>query len=1153
MISAGTPSFSPLTYDGFVHLRVHSAYSLTEGAILMKKVAKLCQKHKMPAVALTDTNNLFGALEFSLSVADAGVQPIIGCQLTIDLNPHFPKTPTVPSSMVFLVQNEIGYLNLLKLITFAYFREQGLIGPHITMTELASHTDGLICLTGGHDGGLAQLLTLPTMDLAEDFMQTLMRLFPDRLYIELQRHGLPLQQQLESVFLDLALRHTIPIVATNNVFFDTPDMHQAHDALLCIAAGAYVEQDQRRRETPRHSFRSRAEMVELFSDLPEAISNTVLIAKRCSYRPLPRKPILPNFPTESGRSERDEMWDQSHVGLEKRLIEEVFPLHLAENADQLRAQYTERLRFELGIIERMGFPGYFLIVSDFIKWAKEAGIPVGPGRGSGAGSLVAWSLTITDMDPIRFNLLFERFLNPERVSMPDFDVDFCQDRRDEVIRYVCEKYGMDRVAHIITFGKLQARIVIRDVGRVLQMPYGQVDRICKLIPNNPANPVTLAEAIELEPALKQQRDEDDVVARLMDMGIKLEGLYRHASTHAAGVVIGDRPLDQLVPLYRDEKSDLAVTQFNMKYVETAGLVKFDFLGLKTLTVIEQCCARVRARTGTNFRIQTIPLDDPATFALLCRVEAVGIFQLESAGMRDVLRRLQPDRFEDLIALVALYRPGPMDDIPRYLSCKHGEIAVTYLHPSLKPILEPTYGVMVYQEQVMQIAQVLGGYTLGAADLLRRAMGKKIKSEMDAQRALFTEGAIKNGVKKEIASQIFDQMAKFAGYGFNKSHSAPYALLAYQTAYLKANYPLEFFAATMTLDMHNTDKLNLYRQDLDRMKIPLLPPDINVSDVTFSVEGDGIRYALAAIKNVGAQAMETLVAERKEKGSFKSLGDFATRIDPRAVNKRQLENMVASGCFDGLHTNRRQLTDGLDVLLGIAQQTRTEKASKQRMLFATSAAETDKEIPLPNIMEWTPLDRLQKEFDALGFYLSAHPLDMYKETLDRIGVMQSMDLQERATSTNQSVSLAGIILTKQERTSKKGDRFAFVQITDLTGVFEVAFFSEAYAAVRDKLIPGQAVYVTGNLKLDGEESFRLTGQGLEPLDSKAKMDNLTLTIDPEKAKISYIKHMVSELKKGRTRLHFVIPVMDIGLVKITLNDTFDITPNLKAGLLQACEG
>ncbi len=1153
MTSADMPSLPSLTYNGFVHLRVHSAYSLTEGAILMKNVAKLCQKHKMPAVALTDTNNLFGALEFSLSAADAGVQPIIGCQLTIDLNPHFPKTPTVPAPMVFLVQNEDGYLNLLKLITFAYFREQGLIGAHITMAELALHTNGLICLTGAHEGGLAQLLTLPTIDLTEDFTQTLMSLFPNRLYIELQRHGLPLQQQLEPAFLDLALRHNLPIVATNNVFFDTPDMHQAHDALLCIAAGAYVEQDQRRRETPHHSFRSTVEMVELFADLPEAISNTVLIAKRCSYRPLPRKPILPNFSTESGRSERDEMWDQSHVGLEKRLIEEVFPLHPAENADQLRAHYTERLRFELGIIERMGFPGYFLIVSDFIKWAKEAGIPVGPGRGSGAGSLVAWALTITDMDPIRFNLLFERFLNPERISMPDFDVDFCQDRRDEVIRYVCEKYGMDRVAHIITFGKLQARIVIRDVGRVLQMPYGQVDRICKLIPNNPANPVTLAEAIELEPALKQQRDEDEMVARLMDMGTKLEGLYRHASTHAAGVVIGDRPLDQLVPLYRDEKSDLAVTQFNMKYVETAGLVKFDFLGLKTLTVIEQCCARVRTRTGTHFRIQTIPLDDPATFALLCRVEAVGIFQLESAGMRDVLRRLQPDRFEDLIALVALYRPGPMDDIPRYLSCKHGEVAVTYLHPSLKPILEPTYGVMVYQEQVMQIAQVLGGYTLGAADLLRRAMGKKIKSEMDAQRALFTEGAVKNGIKKDIASQIFEQMAKFAGYGFNKSHSAPYALLAYQTAYLKANYPLEFFAATMTLDMHNTDKLNLYRQDLDRMKIPLLPPDINVSDVTFSVEGNGIRYALAAIKNVGAQAMETLVAERQTKCTFKSLGDFATRIDPRMVNKRQLENMIASGCFDALHANRRQLTDGLDALLSIAQQTRTEKASKQRMLFATSAAETDKEVPLPNIMEWTPLDRLQKEFDALGFYLSAHPLDMYKETLDRIGVMQSMDLQERATSTNQSVSLAGIILTKQERTSKKGDRFAFVQITDLSGVFEVAFFSEAYAAVRDKLTPGQAVYVTGNLKSDGEESFRLTGQGLEPLDNKAKMDNLTLTINPAKAKITYIKHMVKELKKGRTRLHFLIPVTDVGLVKVTLNDTFDITPNLKAGLLQACEG
>ncbi|MES2253347.1 MAG: DNA polymerase III subunit alpha [Pseudomonadota bacterium] len=1153
-MTAKNPSSSP-SYDGFIHLRVHSAYSLTEGAILMKSLPKLCQKHNMPAVALTDTNNMFGALEFSMAAADAGVQPIIGCQLTIDLSAFYPKITTTPSPMVFLAQNEAGYMNLMKLVSLAYFKEQGLIGPHITMTELAKHNDGVMCLTGAHEGSLAQLLQLGTEDLrkeyAETFTKTLLDLFPNRLYMELQRHGIPLQQQLEPDFLDLAIRFDIPLVATNNVFFDTPDMYNAHDALLCIAAGTYVEQDQRRTETPRHYFRSAAEMKEVFSDLPEAVQNTVLIARRCHYRPLPRKPILPSFPTESGRSETEEMWDQSHAGLEKRLLEEVFNRFSAEQHEELRTQYIKRLRYELGIIERMGFPGYFLIVSDFITWAKDKGIPVGPGRGSGAGSLVAWSLLITDMDPIRFNLLFERFLNPERVSMPDFDVDFCQDRRDEVIRYVCEKYGMDRVAHIITFGKLQARIVIRDVGRVLQMPYGQIDRICKMIPNNPANPMTLAQSIEHEPLLKQQRDDDEMVARLMDMGMKLEGLYRHASTHAAGVVIGDRPLDELVPLYRDEKSDLAVTQFNMKYVETAGLVKFDFLGLKTLTVVESCCQLVRTLTGEDFRIHAIPLDDPATFALLCRVEAVGIFQLESAGMRDVLRRLQPDRFEDLIALVALYRPGPMDDIPRYLACKHGEEAVTYLHPLLKDILEPTYGVMVYQEQVMQIAQVLGGYTLGAADLLRRAMGKKIKSEMDAQRALFTEGAIKNGIKPNIASQIFDQMAKFAGYGFNKSHSAPYALLAYQTAYLKANYPLQFFAATMTLDMHNTDKLNVYRQDLDRQEIPLLPPSVNTSGVNFNVEEDGIRYALAALKGVGAQAMESLVAERTKNGPFKTLRDFATRIDPGVINKRQLENMVNAGAFDCLHDNRHQLNQGLEALLGIAQQIRSEKASKQKMLFGNTASETEKDVPLPNVMEWTPLDRLQKEFDAIGFYLSAHPLDMYKDVLDQLGIVKSCDLLERATSSNQSIALAGIILTKQERTSKKGDRFAFVSLTDLSGVFEVAFFSEAFAAVRDRLIPGQAVYVTGNLKADGDDNFRFTGQGLEPLDNKAKVDSLELPIDPAKANIPHLAEIVRNLKKGRTALHFLVPVAGIGTIKATLAGTFDVTPNQKATLQQVC--
>jgi len=891
----------------FVHLRVHSAYSLAEGAIPVKKIPQLCQKALMPAVGITDTANLFGALEIATACLDEGIQPITGCEVPLLFDPNLP-----PASVVVLAQSEEGYLNLLKMVSHLYLREDKKPFLYITLEEFFSWQDGLIILTGGENGPIGQLYLVGQEDNARKLFLDLLQVCTDRLYVELMRHGTSEQAATEGFFCNLAMEHNVPLVATNNVFFSESSMYEAHDALLCIADAAFVEQEKRRRVTPHHYFKTAQEMAQLFEDIPEAITNTSVIAKRCFYCPTARRPILPKFPTLS-ITEEEQLRQSAKVGLEKRLKEEVFLLHSPDSHEALLEEYFKRLEYELGIIEKMGFSGYFLIVSDFIQWAKNQGIPVGPGRGSGAGSLVAWATTITDMDPIRFNLLFERFLNPERVSMPDFDVDFCQDRRDEVIDYVCERYGADRVAHIITFGKLQARAVLRDVGRVLQMPYSQVDRICKLVPNNPASPVTLEQALVMESELRKQQREDETVARLITVALQLEGLYRHASTHAAGVVIGDRPLNELIPLYYDERSSLPVTQFNMKYVEAAGLVKFDFLGLKTLTVIEKSCEMIRKHTGKDFRINQIPLDDKATFALLGRVETVGIFQLESAGMRDVLRKLQPDRFEDLIALVALYRPGPMDDIPRYLACKHGHEEVTVLHPALEPILAPTYGVMVYQEQVMQIAQTLGGYTLGAADLLRRAMGKKIKSEMDDQRALFTEGAIKNGVSPEIATQLFDQMAKFAGYGFNKSHSAPYALLAYQTAYLKANYPKEFFAATMTYDMQNTDKINAYRQDMQRMGLALLAPDINYGEGTFTVEGDGVRYGLGAIKNVGVQAMESMVKERNENGMFKDIRDFSSRMDPRQINKRQLESLITAGAFDALHPNRRELFENIELL------------------------------------------------------------------------------------------------------------------------------------------------------------------------------------------------------------------------------------------------
>ncbi len=743
--------------------------------------------------------------------------------------------------------------------------------------------------------------------------------------------------------------------------------------------------------TPEHYFRPAAEMRALFADLPEACDNTLVIARRCAFIPQSRKPILPAFPLPEGADEESALREAARAGLVARLA-------AAGMMRTGRSQpYRERLEFELDMIVSTGFAGYFLIVADFIQWAKRQGIPVGPGRGSGAGSVVAWSLTITDLDPLRFGLLFERFLNPERVSMPDFDIDFCQDRRDEVIRYVQQKYGRDRVAQIITFGKLQARAVLRDVGRVLGMPYGQVDRICKLVPNNPAHPVSLEKAIAGEPQLQEQRDSDETVARLLTIALKLEGLYRHASTHAAGVVIGDRPLAELVPLYRDPRSDMPATQFSMKWVELAGLVKFDFLGLKTLTVLARCLDLLAAR-GVALDLATLPLDDRASFELLSRGDTVGVFQVEGQGVRDMLKKLRPDRFEDIIAVVSLYRPGPMENIPRYIAVKHGEEAPDYLHPALEEILKETHGIMIYQEQVMQIAQVLAGYTLGGADLLRRAMGKKIQSEMDAQRQQFVEGAAARGVGRPRAELIFDQMAKFAGYGFNKSHAAAYALVAYQTAFLKANYPVEFMAASMTLDLGNTDKLAHFRQELGRLGIALLPPDINRSLVAFGVEPDlkdakpAIRYALAAVKGVGEQAMRDLVLERAANGPFKDLFDFALRLDAKSFNRRQFENLVKAGAFDSLNPNRAQTFAAAEQLLRQASRAAEERQDGQESLFAGIATSGFAARPsLPVVPDWPDVERLQNEFDAIGFYLSSHPLDPYGKSLERAGILSYADL------------------------------------------------------------------------------------------------------------------------------------------------------------------
>jgi DNA polymerase-3 subunit alpha len=1148
-----------MPHASFVHLRAHSAYSLSEGAIKIKKLVELAKGSDMPALGIADTGNLFGALEFSGACADAGVQPLIGCDLGVRREGEggmaartLGKTPE-PDRLPLIAQNEIGGANLAKLSSRAFLKTPPGETPQVALDDIAAKAEGLICLTGGIAGPVGRLLLEGQRAAAETMLDRLQAAFAGRLYVELQRHGLPDEAKIENALVELAYARDLPLVATNGVYFAGASMYEAHDALLCIAEGRFVADRERRRLTLEHRFKSVEEMRELFADLPEAIDNTLTVAKRCSWWVTGRQPILPRSALAKDVSEADALREAAREGLEKRLAATVYTPDMDEAARAAVAKpYRERLKFEADVIVGMGFPGYFLIVADFIQWAKRAAIPVGPGRGSGAGSVVAWALTITDLDPLRFGLLFERFLNPERVSMPDFDVDFCQDRRDEVIRYVQSVYGQDRVAQIITFGKLQARAVLRDVGRVLGMPYGQVDRICKLVPNNPAAPVTLPEAIKREPLLREMIAADEAVARLVETAQSLEGLYRHASTHAAGVVIGDRPLEELVPLYRDPRSTMPVTQFNMKDVEKAGLVKFDFLGLKTLTVLVRAVELLK-RKGVEIDIDHLPLDDKKTYDMLSKGDTVGVFQLESTGMRDAVRRLRPDRIEDIIALVALYRPGPMENIPKYISVKQGAEKPDYLHPKLEGILKETYGVIIYQEQVMQIAQVLSGYSLGGADLLRRAMGKKIKAEMDAQRKVFVDGAVANGVDEAKASAIFDLVDKFAGYGFNKSHAAAYAIVAYQTAWLKANHPVEFFAASMTLDLSNTDKLNLFRQEVERLGHKILPPEINKSEARFSVEyaeGKGaVRYALAAVRNVGLAAMEALTAERAANGPFRSLFDLARRMDARAINKRQLENLAKAGAFDGLDANRARVFAAIETLLRTAQATAEERATQQNNLFGGGAA-GPADPPLPKIPDWSLHERLQAEFESVGFYLTAHPLDAYAVGLKRLGVVRSGEIARSIASGGSSrVRLAGTVLGKKERTSAKGNKFAFVQLSDSGGTYEIMVFSETLAKCRELFDSGKPLLVHADARVEAE-NVKLLARDVKPLDQEVANSAAGLRVGlGEPGALEGLKKIVATAKRGRGAIRVQVRTQDGAEVEIRLKETFAITPEIRQALGQ----
>ncbi|MDD3798999.1 MAG: DNA polymerase III subunit alpha, partial [Novosphingobium sp.] len=921
-----------MAYAPFVPLRILSSYSMLEGAIDPKAIAQLAKDRGFPAIAICDRNGLYGTVAFAGGCRDKGIQPIVGTLLGVARNEDGSEGGPIDYLPLF-AQDERGWDNLCHLVSRAHLDRPLHEEPHVLRAWLEGHTDSLIALTGAGEGALARLYAAGQANHARAYAEWLEGLFPDRLYIEIARRNDPVEEAAEEALIELAYARGLPLVATNPANFAESHFRAAHDAMLCIANSTHIDAPDRPRSSPEAWVKPAATMEELFADLPEATANTLVIAQRCAAAPPKRKPILPSLAGDREGEERM-LVEDARTGLARRLQPYYPNAAQAELVEALRAtgeeqraafdrlrpsgvgeeflRYAERLQFEIDIIVKMGFPGYFLIVADFIKWAKEHDIPVGPGRGSGAGSLVAWALTITDLDPIRLGLLFERFLNPERVSMPDFDIDFCETRRGEVIRYVQRKYGHDHVAQIITFGKLKARAVLRDCGRILQMSYGQVDRLCKMVPNHPTDPWTLPRALNGAADFKREYDVDPEVKRLVDLALQLEGLPRNSSTHAAGVVIGDRPLSQLVPLYRDPRSDMPVTQFDMKFVEDSGLVKFDFLGLKTLSVLKKAVDLLKRR-GIEVDLSVLPWDDPQVYELLQSGNTVGVFQLESEGMRRTLASVKPTNFGDIVALVSLYRPGPMDNIPLFGRRKSGEEAIEYPHPKLEGILAETYGIFVYQEQVMQAAQILAGYSLGDADLLRRAMGKKIQAEMDAQRARFIEGCKEvSGIDAKKANELFDLIDKFAGYGFNKSHAAAYALLAYQTAWLKAHYPEEFYAGSMCFDMHQSEKLSVFIDDARRQKVPIqiAGPDMNRSEAEFTVEqteeGYAVRYALAGIRNVGEKAMDAIVAEREANGPFASLDDLFRRLPPGSMNRRQLEALAGAGAFDSLEPNRAQV-------------------------------------------------------------------------------------------------------------------------------------------------------------------------------------------------------------------------------------------------------
>ncbi|MDA7692864.1 DNA polymerase III subunit alpha [Alphaproteobacteria bacterium] len=1105
--------------QNFIHLRNHSNFSLAEGMLSFDYLSKFCIENSQPAIAITDTSNMFGVLEFSLKMVSLGIQPIIGIQVEI-AESSFDEINV--GEVVLIAKNDQGYKNLLKISS--NFTTNSQFKKIVSYNDLKKYHDGLILLTGGVEKGfIGYPASIANRKIVYNRLKLLQEIFDDNLYIEIQRHGMSTEDVSEPLLLNAAKDLNLPIVATNDCYFQSPDKYYSHQILTCIDKGLTISSPNRRILTREHYLKNTDQMTYLFKDLPEAIENTIIIAKRSSFLVKGHKPILPRFPDLDNITENDYLIKISLEGLEKR-----FQMSLENFSSDKKSRYNERLKNELDIINNMGFSGYFLIVYDFIKWSKDNNIPVGPGRGSGAGSIVAWALQITDLDPMKWGLLFERFLNPERVSMPDFDIDFCQDRRGEVIDYVRNRYGHDRVAQIITFGSLQAKAAIRDVGRVMEMPYGHVDKIAKLIPLIPANPLTIQEAINSEELLRKEMYDNDQVKSLLLTAIDLEGLNRHVSTHAAGLVIGDRPLNELVPLYKLNDEEMPATQFNMKFVEKAGLVKFDFLGLKTLTILSKAESLIKKKQE-NFNLSNILLNDVKTYEMLSTGDTIGVFQLESAGMRDVLIGLKPDRFEDIIAVVSLYRPGPMENIPTYINRKHGNENIDYMHVDLEEVLKETYGIFIYQEQVLRAAQVLANFSLGSADILRRAMGKKDQDEMFQQKNAFLEGAKHKGLDENKANEIFDQISAFAGYGFNKSHAAAYALIAYQTAWIKCNFPKEFFASMMSIEFNNSEKLSIFYHDLKRLNISLKPPCINNSKNYFSIENVDnkdpfIRYSLSSLKNVGNEAIVKIVEARNEKGFFKNIDDFLNKVPYNCIGKKALESLIKSGAFDCLENNRNKLFSSIDLMLNYSQAIQKDMISNQENLF-NNIDNSELMIDIPEVLEWTFLEKLNNEFTSLGIYLSSHPLDNFSIVIENLKIINSSHLLENLKTNFEKkiIQLCGLIFKVQKRQSPRG-KWATIQLNDLGGNCEIVLYSDILEKYEFLLNESKPIIIDAEVKREDNQGIRIIAKRLRKFDeyiTNTKF-NIIITI-VDLSVVEKIKSTLKFLKKGASSVFFNLHV------------------------------